>query len=467
MDTGVHRQPRFGYVPLLGLLLANLLSNTAVAKYAPLGALRLTYEPVPYVQPAHQSHHVTDYWHAVNNPDGPPSPSVGSTETTEPQVIHHHHHLPPTGTQQQIVNINERPTEILIGETETEGAEQAETTPVIFEEPAPVLLDSNLEKPGMELIADESRMIPTELLALISNNSALATKNIVKRGTSNRYVKTRRNNKYANQKRRRIPTTTPEDYYDSYEDASATTTTTRRYKPKRRTSKPKRPILDSYEDSESDSYSDLSSDEDYEESYELTTRPQKKRRRTTTTTTTTTERYNRYRNKNKNKKHQKRQKVSSLDEYDDVEYDTERYDPTTTEIIRETERPVLRQRQPITTTEAPDQETTTGGSPGSYNPPSSSYGAPSYHPPSSSFVPSPSFNPPSSSYGTPSSSYGTPGSSQGPPSTAYGTSSSSYGAPSHSSYYQVPFSDWYSNEVTRNNIVHKVHDLIGFDKVFN
>ncbi|KAJ8958763.1 hypothetical protein NQ314_006379 [Rhamnusium bicolor] len=72
---------------------------------------------------------------------------------------------------------------------------------------------------------------------------------------------------------------------------------------------------------------------------------------------------------------------------------------------------------------------------------------------------------PQESYGPPRPSYGPPQPSYGSPNIAYGSPNTAYGAPSHG-YYQLPYSDWYSNEATRNAIVKKVNDIIGYDNVF-
>nr|XP_023017165.1 uncharacterized protein LOC111506357 [Leptinotarsa decemlineata] len=528
LETGIHRQPRFGYIPLLGFLLANLLSNTALAKFAPLGALRLSYDPVPWLPKPSHTHgpHPDFYWHPISNPHGPPSPvTLATTDPHEPQHIFHHHISP--GTQQQIVNIHERPSEIIVEDTEPESTDQTETGATILFDDSNALqgIGTSIEKPGIdEPYAIESKSIPLGLMEMMTNATTVSPKKIVKRGTPNRYQKVRKNNKYIYQKRRRYPTTTTPDYYydDSYEDI---TTSTRRYStPKRRTSRPRRPILDSYDESESNSYSDISNNsEEYDyESYEMTTKPHKKRRRTTTTASTTNKpkRYNK--NKNKNRKRQK--VVTSFDDYDDVEYETERIEPTTTEVVRKKittteavkKKPttvLVRQKQMETTTQEPTETTTsftslTAITNGTEAPPSNTTGygyGPSngneaisitnppnfagetsgnYEQPSPTYgVPNPSNGPPSQSYGVPSSSYGAPSPSYGPPSQSYGPPlygppSSSYGPPSNSyaenpsysppvnGYYQVPFSDWYSNEVSRNSIVKKVHDIIGLDSVF-
>lgn len=323
LNNSIHRQPRFGYIPLFGLLLANVLSNSVLAKYAPLGALRLSYEPLPWLhkpthyQNAHESYH---YWHPVGNSYGPAP--ISSSETAN-QHIHHHHQFPGT-TQQQIVNIHERPTEIIIGDTDTEATDQTETSSplVIIEEKHDIpLFKNSLEKPEEKNLTPESRSLPSALLAFLANATTPSTKK-VKRGTG-KYTKTRKNNKYISQKKRR-PTTTSDYYYDSYED----TTTTRRYQPKKKTQQ-RRPLVDSYEESESSisqSYSDLSENsQEYEyDSYELTTKPHKKRRRTTTTRHTTN-RPKRIKDKYKFGKHQTNPSFQ-----DDVEYDTERINPTTT-----------------------------------------------------------------------------------------------------------------------------------------
>uniref|UniRef100_A0A6P7GPQ2 DNA-directed RNA polymerase II subunit RPB1-like isoform X1 n=1 Tax=Diabrotica virgifera virgifera TaxID=50390 RepID=A0A6P7GPQ2_DIAVI len=555
-----HRQARFGYIPLFGLLLANVLSNNVLAKYAPLGALRLSYDPVPWIQKQPlQIHDSNNYWNSVSNPYGPPAP-VSSSETTDGTIqhVHHHHHLP-TANQQQIVNINERPTEIIIGEgDEVEGTEQTEnpSSPVILTDeiaPLPILRNS-LEKPHHdEPVVAESKTLPVGLLAFLANSTTPVSRK-VKRGTS-RYSKPRKNNKYTSQKRRKSTTTTPDYYYDSYEEEEEepTTTTTRRYQSRRKVPQQKRPIVDSYEESESsisNSYSDLSREsQDYDyESYEYTTRPPyKKKRRTTTTLKTTTNRPKRYRNKYKPRKPQK---VIYHDEYDEVEYDIDRTEPSTSsttdslkvrhqELLLRQQESLQRQQQQLqrqqeilqrqqqqndeTTTTNPAQTTTTatttaatttassttpstttiitmlieGNTTGTGNNtknntgygygPSNGYESISitYSPsgvgagPSSvgSSVyspPSPIYSNPSQTYGAPSPSYGPPQPTYAPPKPSYGPPSNTYGAPSTGSgfspsvsgYYQVPFGDWYSNEVGRNSIVKKVHDIVGFDNVF-
>ncbi|KAG5881808.1 hypothetical protein JTB14_004107 [Gonioctena quinquepunctata] len=494
---GVHRQPRFGYVPLLGFLLANLISNTVLAKYASLGALRLSYDPVPWLpRPSHtqDSHTGYNYWHPINNPQGPPAPvTKAPTDSHELQHIYHHHQISP-GTQQQIVNIHESPSEIII-----EGGEPDQTETV-----SPLLLaesdrfqelDTSIEKPGFdEPFAIESKSMPMRFAEFLSNTTA--SKKIVKRGTPDKYTKVRKNNKFIQQKRKRNPTTTKPDYYydDSYEDYS---TATRRYQPKRRSSRPRRPIIDSYDDSESnnDSYSDLDEDEYDYESFELTTRPHKKRRRTTSSSTTN--RPKKYKNKNRNRYRKRQKVVTSPEEYDDVEYDTENIDPSTTTEAQKKKPTAARQKQQTTTT----PETTTGTSilTGTTEPPNNKTGygyGPSngnegisitnpppnggsettgtFEQPSPTYgAPNPAYGPPSTGYGAPNPSYGPPNPSYGPPKPSYGPPSPSYGPPSNSyvpnpqnGYYQVPFSDWYSNEVSRNSIVKKVHDIIGLDNVF-
>lgn len=299
---GIHRQPRFSYLPLLGLLLANLLSNTAIAKYAPLGSLRLSYDPLPWIKSPSST--PNQYWHAVVNPYGPPSPTTSHEEGTEPQHVLHHHVLQPA-SQQQIVNIHERPpSEIIIeDEINTDHPDEISDAPIILERRQYEEQRNNIEKPNSieEPLIAESKLLDS-VFPVASNRSSLEARSLVKRATSPRYTKTRKNNKYIYQKRRKS-TVAPDYYYDSYED----TTTTRRYKPKRRYRPTSRRPFDSYEYADnnySDNYSDMYYDYG---SYELTTRP--KRRRTTTTQKTKKVTRNKYR---------KRQKVASLsDEYDD------------------------------------------------------------------------------------------------------------------------------------------------------
>lgn len=120
----VLRQPRFGYFPLLGILLTNFLTNSVIAKIASLGSLRLGYDSTPSIHTNVNQHRDQPYWNAVSNPYGPPPPTTsiidGIADHFEPashhetQHVHHHHHHVPSLTQQQIVHIKERPTEIII-----------------------------------------------------------------------------------------------------------------------------------------------------------------------------------------------------------------------------------------------------------------------------------------------------------------------------------------------------------------
>ncbi|KAJ8958761.1 hypothetical protein NQ314_006377, partial [Rhamnusium bicolor] len=297
---GIHRQARFGYGPLLGLLLANFLSNSAIAKYAPLGALRLSYEPTPWLSqndPTYDSHSSYDpynYWHPIKNPYGPPlPPPTSAAETTDAQHFHHHHHINPPPNQQQIVNINERPSAEIVIEDDDSDTD-------------PQKVDANLENPHIvEPIAAESIISPIQV-SIFSNNDTHITpkpKNPVKRGAPSRFARRNKNNSH---KHRRY-TTTPEYDYDSYEDFS----TTSRYKPKRKT-EPRRPIDSDEEGSEEYDY-DL---------YDFTTKPYRKRRRTTSQPK---------RNKNKIRKNQ--QVVTTT--VDDYDYD--RAQPVTQIVFRQSE----------------------------------------------------------------------------------------------------------------------------------
>nr|CAI5845362.1 unnamed protein product [Callosobruchus analis] len=234
---------------------------------------------------------------------------------------------------------------------------------------------------------------------------------LVKRGAANRYnrYRVRKNNRYLYQKRRRVP----DYYYDSYEDI----TTSRYYKPRRRPTRPRKPI-DSYEDI-------YDSNEDYYYEYPEVAKPHKNRRRSTTT----------IRPRRTNPRPTTRRRIqTTISEYDD-DYAVEvipRQGPTT-----------------ITTGET-DQ--------------------PNYGPSHGHEGVSITYGPPSGGghglYGPPSTSYGHPHTHYGPPSTHHGTPSNGF-APSSHGYYQVPFSDWYSNEVSRAAIAKKAQDTIGFENIFN
>ncbi|CAH1974454.1 unnamed protein product [Acanthoscelides obtectus] len=126
----LHRQPRFGYIPLLAIFLSNLLSNTAVAKFIPLGSLRLSYDPLPLLRPASSFQQ-----------------QYGSEES---QHVYHHQ---PAIHQQQIVNIldHKRPTEIVV-ESGTEEPTESSTEHQVYR-------DDELEKPAIEDISDKSARV--------------------------------------------------------------------------------------------------------------------------------------------------------------------------------------------------------------------------------------------------------------------------------------------------------------------
>ncbi|VEN56096.1 unnamed protein product [Callosobruchus maculatus] len=264
---------------------------------------------------------------------------------------------------------------------------------------------------------------------------------LVKRGTGNRY-RVRKNNKYLYQKRRRVP----DCYYDSYEDI----TTSRYYRPRRRPTRPRKPI-DSYEDI-------YDSNEEYDYEYPEVTRPHKNRRRPTTTT----------RPRRTNQRPTNRRRVqTTTSEYDDDDYAIEvipRQGPTTittgaTDQPSST-TPGSTSTEPSSTTTHPTTTTTNATTTTGYG-----YG-PSHGHEGVSIT----YGPPSGGghglYGPPSTSYGHPQTHYGPPSTHYGTPNNGF-APSSHGYYQVPLSDWYSNEVSRTAIAKKAQDIIGFENIFN
>ncbi|KAJ8923783.1 hypothetical protein NQ315_010365 [Exocentrus adspersus] len=408
------REPRFGYGPLLGLLLANFLSNSAVAKYAPLGALKLTYEPIqwrPINSPSLQTEQLS-YWHPINNPYGPPPPpSTGSegSPTSEGQHIHHHHHISPLppSNQQQIVNINERPpTEILI-----EGEEEpGEGTEVTVTDTASHFQDA---------IAEES-VHQTVNTTAVEETTTLTPKKSVKRGISNP-------NRYRESNRRRKPANYYD--YDSYEDDITT-------RGKNRV-KPRRPV-DSYED-----------EDDYD--YEITTRPYKKKRRTTVKP-----------KRNKYKTKRKPQRVTTVvNDYNDDDYD---YEPVTQIVILRQRQTTLPPETTITTgrtttessTTTTEASTTTTASTTTKNSTNATgYG---YGPSNGNEGISFTYGPPQGIYEQPNPSYGPPRPSYGPPKPEYG--------PPTGGQYPVAYTDWYNGDATRNAIVKKVNDIIGFENVF-
>lgn len=340
-QTDMHRQARFGYFPLLGLLLANLLSDTTFAKYAPLGSLRLSYDPIPRVKPLYTQAVQSSYWTPIQHANEPQRVPLYSGESGE-QHYHHHHHIPPSSvSQHQIVNIRDRPTQIVIEDSSEQNTEPnaGNTVQSLIAEGTDNFpsLTTNIEKPDgepEEPLPVESRTLSPQLIEIIQNGTHLPTKSLVKRGTQYRY-KVRKNNKYMNQyqKRRRYPTTTTPDYYeDTYEDI-----TTRRSKPRRQPTRPRRPVsYESYEYQDSINYSDRASGEYEYESYDFTTRsPYKKRRRTTTTTMTSRPKRVKTKNRNKNRK---RQKITT-EEYEDDEYENEYLEPITEIEIKQRQQP--------------------------------------------------------------------------------------------------------------------------------
>nr|CAH7733822.1 unnamed protein product [Callosobruchus chinensis] len=222
----------------------------------------------------------------------------------------------------------------------------------------------------------------------------------------------------------------------------------RYYRPRRRPSRPRKPI---------DSYEDYDSNEDYEYDYPELTTPQKNRRRPATTT----------RPRRPNPRPNNRRRVqTTTSEYDD-DYAIEvipRQGPTTittgaTDQPSST-TPTSTSTQPSSTTTHPTSTTTNATTTTGYG-----YG-PSHGHEGVSIT----YGPPSGQgqglYGPPSTSYGHPQTHYGPPSTHYGTPNNGF-APSSHGYYQVPLSDWYSNEVSRTAISKKAQDIIGFENIFN
>lgn len=216
LDNGPSlRQPRFGYFPLLGLLLTNLFTNTVLAKIATLGHLRIGNEGFPLPRPGIDPHYNRlQYWNAVSNPYGPPAPEStiveGVTEPTshqEAQYFHHYHHNIPALTQQQIVQVNEIPSEIIINGVDNETTGFTEKTsssqPIIFDDCHGC--KTNIERPVQNILFDEA----------FKNSNGDELKSVVKRSTRDRSSSNRKSNKYTAQRRRRpfYP-----DYFYDFED---------------------------------------------------------------------------------------------------------------------------------------------------------------------------------------------------------------------------------------------------------
>ncbi|KAJ8984528.1 hypothetical protein NQ317_010999 [Molorchus minor] len=408
VDDLPHRQARFGFGPLVGLLLANILSKSVVAKFTPSSAFKISYEPIPWT--IHESGH--NSWYPINEPHDPTLPPiVANSDTSEAQHIHHHHHISPPN-QQQIVNINNNgrpPTEIIIDSdydstdmTGPDTTENSRLSTIIEENSYFESAKTNLESPRLydEPVASESNTLRVKRPDETNTTSDLISKKSVKRGAS-RYNYRKRNNQ---QKLTRILQHAGIDL-------------------KKRTNQ-RRPV-DSYEEST----------EEYEEydSYELTTKPYKKKRRTTTTV--------------KSKRTKPKNKKKPLTVIDDDDKQTDEAEPIT-QIIG------IRPRQETTTLETMITNGTTTMTPPIYSSNITGYG---YGPSNGNENISFTYGPP---HGELQGTYGVPITSYGPPRPVY--------AHPVNGQYQVPFNNWYNtNEHAGNAVVKKVHDILDFDNYIN
>lgn len=315
------RQPRFGYFPILGLVLTNFLTNSVIAKLAALGSLRLGSDSTPLLHGNVHQHRDQPYWNAVSNPYGPPPPTTSIIEAIaghyeqpsyETQHVHHHHHHVPSLTQQQIVHIKERPTEIIINggdnETSFQAGEVEGTTsnaPLLFDVESECYgCNTNLEKPNFDdTFVGESR----NLLSIELSNQDETSK-VAKRSTSynnknnnRRYTNVRKNNKYIVQRRRPQRPFYPDYFYDYAEDRFYN-----KYNNYRRRKPTRRPV-DSYDDSDLDDDSFAEEEESFE-SEELSN-PKKKQQTSKT--------------KKKSKLKQKHIKEDSDEDISEVEDESE------------------------------------------------------------------------------------------------------------------------------------------------
>ncbi|XP_049817775.1 uncharacterized protein LOC126264325 [Aethina tumida] len=410
-----NRHPKF-YGPLLGAFLANLLALPITARFTPTGSLKLAYNQPPNYWNRYENY----YSHEDFKPSNWQPSSYDNSQyypvltTSAPQIHHHHHHLDkPLASQQQIVNIHDPSNEVVIEDSYPEVPVQSTIPPTSFP-------DLQEPIPAESSLSVRRQKVPKEFRQNSKRRTTTTYRPKQKRGTQRYYPNKK---KYNNNKRRK--TTTTEDYYESYEEYTT-------QKPKRK-SQPKRPVS-SYEDSASEY------DYDYEESYEYTTRrPYKKRRRTTT-------RRNRYKNKNK--------KRQELDDYDEYDYGFNYRNPFDNINIRPRQETTTETTTTTTAASSSSSSTTTqtthimNGTTVAPNNATSNTTGYGYGPSNGNEGISITYGPPTGQNGA-----------------AYGPPRPSYGPPNYPQYH-AHYSDWYESEATRNDIVQKVHDLIGVHHIF-
>ncbi|XP_060515778.1 uncharacterized protein LOC132695509 isoform X2 [Cylas formicarius] len=443
-----NRQAKF-LGPLLGLFLANFLSNSVLAKFSPLGSIRLQYDPLPLVN--HQ-------------------PSINIYQPTEGPTFH---------------PITQRPVD----------SHHIEYEPMVTEEHNHSgITVTNIHEPEDYIIPEESKLVKTPVKrGIYYRDSASFRRNRYSTRrryttpdyfgddsyedfTTRRYKPRRRNNG-------KRPPNFDDEYYDEYEYDNRVRNKLRRNRNKY---KNRRQQIDP----------DYYSEENYRDDVErITVRPRQQAPPTTTMNNTdaTTPMTNITTGVPENGTNT----TATPTGYG--------YGPSNgNENISITYGPPYAQKPiygpPSAIAGSPISEwrpstlygfsSSAGGFSGlygtpsvSYQAPSTSYGTPassgSYGPPSTSYgTPISSYGKPSTGYGAPSTTYGSPSASYGSPSTSYVSSSATYGSPSVNyassgltgipsgsySSYQLPYSSWYGKAASQNDIARRAQEIIGFDR---